>query len=108
MAFTAGFFFGQPFFFTSMRYLGLGLLLFFFPCSFYSFVLICSVLIITQFLLMQRGGHSRARLGGSKKEKTSASVRGQKIPTSLVGLRGSGFTVDKIGSRRVFGGGDAI
>lgn len=57
---------------------------------------------------MQRGGLSRARLEGSKMEKTSAIVKGQKIPTSLVGLRGSGFTVDKIGSRRVFGGGDAV
>lgn len=66
MAFTAGFFFGQPFFFTSMRYLGLGLSLFFFPCSFYSFVLICSVLIITQIPFDATGRPLSGEIGGKQ------------------------------------------
>lgn len=70
MAFTAGFFFGQPFFFTSMRYLGLGLLFFslFFPARSALSVFSCSVFIITHFFfpLLQRGGHS-GEIGGRRK-----------------------------------------
>lgn len=94
----------NPFFFTSMRYLGLGLLFFsfrFFTACFLS-VFSCSVLIITHFFrMLQRGGHSRVRLEEAR--KTKCEREGTEDTNQLVGLRGSGSTMDKIGLRRVFG-----
>lgn len=110
VAFMAGFFFGQPFFFTSMRYLGLGLL--FFPFVF-------SLLVLFRFSLAQSlllpisfecssGADTPGEIGGSK--KTKCERKGTEDTNQLVGLRGSGSTMDKIGLRRVFGkgGGDVV
>lgn len=102
MAFTAGFLFWSTFF---LHFYEISR-----PRSF-TFLFSVLVLLIRPHLpspyyypipFDATGRPLSGEIGGSKR-KTNVSVRGQKIPTSLVGLRGSGFTVDKIGSRRVFG-----
>lgn len=104
MAFTAGFFFGQPFFhfYEISRPRSFIFLSFFFPARFAPSVFSCSVLIITHFFRCSSGA---ATLGRDwRKQEDECQCEGTEDTNQLVGLRGSGSTVDKIGSRRVLGG----